>query len=248
MDKKALNSCGVTLISTGTIDNHPRGLQIIRLLYFYEFLQHHHSEYRRCIFTDGFDVFFQGDPFTTDFSEQNIYFTLENETNNLLNESYFSKFPDFYPIICSQNIINCGVFAGGTSLLFTFFTYYLQMFPGLIGIWSQTKNYHEPYSDQDALNYFVYVWLPNNNNLYNQIIFLPSASRFSSMIGEIRYSNPNTVWTFPNFSIFSYVEQKMIKPLLVHQYTYKSEIVHSLIDSCGLLSHQKSVNKYYRLR
>lgn len=244
LDKVALSNCGVTLFNIGKVVSHLRGLQIVRFLYFHDFLKTCHHYFRRCIFTDGFDVFFQGDPFTTELLEENVYLTTESETNNFLKESYADKFPSWYKIICANSIVNCGIFAGGTSILCEFFSVYLQMFPGLIGIESQTMNYRNPYSDQDALNYFIYVYVKNVPSLKNNIVLLNTSSPFASMIGEIRYGIPNVTWKFPRFSVFYNGVRN--KPMLVHQYTYSKELTYSLIKVCGLLWYQRNYTTYYR--
>lgn len=245
LDKVALFNCGVTIFNSGKVHNHLRGLQIVRLIYFYDFLKTCKHYFKRCIFTDGFDVFFQGDPFTTDLKATNLYLTIESETNNFLNTSYYEKFPSYYKIICSHNIVNCGVFAGGTSLLCKFLSVYLKMFPGIIGIESQTINYNNPYSDQDALNYFVYVYIKKIPSLRKNLVLLNTSSPFASMIGEIRYNTPNVTWEFPEFSVFYNGIRN--RPLLVHQYTYHGKLTASLLKVCGLLEHQKNYTDYYRV-
>lgn len=244
-DKIALKNCGLTVICIGNVNGQAHNLQIIRLIYFFNFLAKCKKYFRRCIFTDGFDVFFQGDPFTAELSEQYLYLTVESESNNFLNVSYIQKFPHSYQIICSHNIINSGVFAGGTLIMHDFFSLFLEMFFRNFSMIAQTIKIDCKYTDQDALNYFVYVYLNKHSFLKKKVVLLNTSNQMASIIGEIRHSKIDVSWNFPLVSITN----KNVKsvPLLVHQYSYSISLIRSLVGICGRLDHQNSYSEYYRI-
>jgi hypothetical protein len=125
---KQIENCGVNFVN---LKNFRIGyLDSTRWIPITDYIMKHRQMIDRIIMMDGFDVVFQGDPFSTRFGKDHLYFTTENiKVTEHTNHDLVRNLPFLDKEINeSVGAINAGVILGETNLFLQFIDLFFEYF------------------------------------------------------------------------------------------------------------------------
>lgn len=206
---KELEKCGVIILHIPSINQRTRQIHgnLLRHLFFAEFLEKYGSIFDRVVILDVFDSYFQKDPFTDDFNQEKVIFSYENTTfrqndvNNgwvkLLDANYSTeKYLTNYPL-CS------GLFYGTAKNLIKFYSIYVNLTHWM---WVGTKA-----QDQGTLNAMFY------NNKFGDLVEIDFNRKIVSATGHVFYGHKMLVSKFKELNELVRYNDGIV-PSVIHQY------------------------------
>ncbi|OHT15843.1 hypothetical protein TRFO_42247 [Tritrichomonas foetus] len=216
-----LRNCNIKLYNVGPNKmTDPRVLQFFRHVCYYDFLKSQGIKFTRILAIDVFDAVFQGDPFTSEFKEDRIYFCQEpvyygdNEWNFKHLKVFIEK--DEIPYYGNFTIINGGIIFGGYHQYFTFLHEFLQR--------CRYTYKRLPSDDQGLINFIVYSQL-----LQKKYGFTVELWNYTNLFANIYVMGTwNLNWYFGNLT--EPTANRTYK--LVHQIYMNTPFCHSVKEVC----------------
>ena len=147
-----IDACGVNIINIGELSEFQlNGRYRTRWHLIYDYLRINPHKFRRVVFTDAYDSFFQGDVFLSTMRDDTLYFSTEtiNITACRFNKGWLKQiWPDISPNILAKPIICAGPVAGGVLPL-------LELCRVMFDVPEWISSWRSP-PDQAFLNYLIW--------------------------------------------------------------------------------------------
>ncbi|OHT05377.1 hypothetical protein TRFO_05962 [Tritrichomonas foetus] len=223
--QKIMNDCGCAIFSIGTLSTKERKyLFMLRNIIANQFLEKNQNLFKRIIVFDLYDTIFQGDPFTADFYEDVIGFSIETTKirgNHFKGVSIILGSEKASSKCYKKKIVNCGTIIGTTKVVLKFLKLFIQQTEKLSK--SDFVDLIETqFPDQAIVNSFICGGIFDENGIKYHLYHATDdyISLYLLFRNKLNFTLGNFIWNSTKF------------PLLIHLFDRSKRFCKSVTKAC----------------